>query len=303
MRLASFDDGRVGVLDESGTGLLDVTDLVEGGLGPGWPQTAMLRALADLHGLRERIEAAGRDVLPRVLLTAARLQAPVPRPGQLVALPANYDDHIGEMSSPNRADRNGFFTLATSSISGPADPIVLPELEGYQIDHECELAVIIGTPARHVSAAHALDHVAGYSCLVDVTVRGKQERAMRKSFPSFTPLGPYLVTADEVPDPDDLRLSLSVNDEVRHDGSTRDLIVDVRSAIEMVSAVVPLEPGDVIATGTPAGVGPLVPGDRLRIMVELVGEMTLDVVRGSGGSNIAFVNGRAAASEGVYTPA
>ncbi|RZL85349.1 MAG: FAA hydrolase family protein [Rhodococcus sp. (in: high G+C Gram-positive bacteria)] len=287
MKLASFNHGRVGVVE--GDGIVDVTDLVPGGLGPSWPSTAMPRALADLDALLQEF-AGKRDQLPRLSLSEVALQAPVPRPGQLIALPANYDDHITEMTSPNRADRNGFFALAPSSISGPADPIVLPDLPGYTIDHECELAVIIGKPARHVRPEDAFDHIAGYACLVDVTVRGPQERAMRKSFPSFTPLGPYLVTSDEVGNPDELGLSLSVNGEMRHDGNTRDLIVGIADGIAMISSVIPLEPGDVIATGTPAGVGPLAPGDEVKIAVERVGDMTLQVVAGTGGYNIAYQN-------------
>jgi 2-keto-4-pentenoate hydratase/2-oxohepta-3-ene-1,7-dioic acid hydratase in catechol pathway len=253
----------------------------------------MPRAIAAFETISEVLTERA-DELPHLALEAVSLQAPVPRPAQLIALPANYDDHIGEMNSPNRADRNGFFVLSPTSISGPADPIVLPELDGYRIDHECELAVIIGRPGFRIDSDDALEHIFGYSCLVDMTVRGPQERAMRKSFPSFTPLGPHLVTRDEIPDPDNLRLRLEINGQTRHDGTTADMIVGVRDAIALISSVVPLEPGDVIATGTPAGVAGVEAGDQLRIVVEGVGEMQLGIVQGAGGENIAFA-GRAPA--------
>jgi 2-keto-4-pentenoate hydratase/2-oxohepta-3-ene-1,7-dioic acid hydratase in catechol pathway len=289
VRLVSFDGGRVGILD--GENVIDATSLVSGGHDPRWPASTMPRAIADFDAIRARLGSGGED-LPRVAASEVAIQAPVPHPGQLIALPANYDDHIGEMGSPNRADRNGFFVLSPTSISGPREPVVLPELEGYRIDHECELALVIGRHGFRIAAEDALEHIFGYSCLVDVTVRGPQERAMRKSFPSFTPLGPHLVTRDEVADPDDLRLRLSVNGQTRHDGTTGDMIVGVREAIVLISSVVPLAPGDVIATGTPAGVAAIAAGDRLRIEVEDVGAMELDVIQGQGGSNVAFA-GRA----------
>jgi 2-keto-4-pentenoate hydratase/2-oxohepta-3-ene-1,7-dioic acid hydratase in catechol pathway len=289
VRLVSFDGGRVGILE--GENVVDFTALVPGDHDPEWPASTMPRAIANFDSIRTRIESDGA-ALPRVAVAEAAIQAPVPRPGQLIALPANYDDHIGEMSSPNRADRNGFFVLSPMSISGPREPLVLPELEGYRIDHECELALVIGRSGFRVSVEDALDHIFGYSCLIDVTVRGPQERAMRKSFPSFTPVGPHLVTRDEVADPGRLRLRLSVNGQTRHDGTTADMIVGVRDAIALISSVVPLEPGDVIATGTPAGVAAVAAGDRLRIEIETVGAMELDVVQGEGGSNVAFA-GRA----------
>jgi 2-keto-4-pentenoate hydratase/2-oxohepta-3-ene-1,7-dioic acid hydratase in catechol pathway len=289
VRLVSFDGGRVGILD--GEDVIDVTSLVPSGHDPRWPASTMPRAIAEFDSIRAQLESNGADLL-RTSASALAIQAPVPRPGQLIALPANYDDHIGEMSSPNRADRNGFFVLSPTSISGPREPVVLPELEGYRIDHECELALVVGRPGFRIAPECALEHIFGYSCLIDVTVRGPQERAMRKSFPSFTPIGPHLVTRDEVADPDDLRLSLSVNGQIRHDGSTADMIVGVRDAVALISSVVPLEPGDVIATGTPAGVAAITAGDRLRIEIESVGAMELDVVQGDGGSNVAFT-GRA----------
>ncbi|SNQ45822.1 5-oxopent-3-ene-1,2,5-tricarboxylate decarboxylase [Frankia canadensis] len=284
MRIARYDGGRIGLVD--GEEIVEVTDLSPVPLGS-WPPVTEIALYARFDQLRPELErrlATGA----RVALASVRLESPVGWPHQLLAYPANYQAHREEMNSPNRADKNGFFLKATSSLSGPRDPIVLPELADREVHHECELAIVIGRRGRHVSREDALDHILGYSCLIDVTVRGTEERVMRKSYDTFTPLGPWIVTRDEIPDPDDLDLWLLVNGEVRQRANTRDLLVDVRGMIELATSVTTLEPGDVIATGTPSGVGPIRPGDEVRIHVAGVGEMTVAVVQGRGGSNIAF---------------
>ena len=290
MRLAKFDGGRIGVVvaDDARAedGIVDVSDLAPVPVDT-WPPVADIALIARFAAIRPALEdaTAQRSAQP---LSEIRLEAPVTWPNKLLAYPANYHAHIAEMSSQNRADKNGFFLKAASSISGPNDPIVIPEIEGREVHHECELAVIVGKGGRHVARAEALDHIFGYACLVDMTVRGQEERVMRKSFDTFCPLGPWIVTADEIDDPDQLDLRLTVNGEVRQAANTRDLIVDVREMIVMASSVTTLYPGDVIATGTPEGVGPLTPGDTVVITIEGVGSMTLPVVQGHGGSNIAF---------------
>ena len=212
-------------------------------------------------------------------------------PNKVIAFPANYHAHVEEMKrgtgliSPFKADGQGFFLKANSSLSGPADPIVLPKIPNRQIHHECELAIIIGKGGREISRDDALAHVFGYACLIDVVVRGKEERVMRKSYDSFCPVGPYIVTADEVPDYDAIDLKLSVNGEVRQQASTRDLIVDIPEMIRMASAVMTLYPGDIIATGTPAGVGPINGGDKVVIEIAKVGSMSIDVVQSEGGDH------------------
>ena len=157
---------------------------------------------------------------------------------------------------------------------------MLPDLPSREIHHECEVALIIGKGGRHIPVADAMDHLFGYSCLIDVTVRGKEERVMRKSYDTFTPIGPALVTADEVGDPGNLDMKLWVNDELRQHASTRDLIVDIPNMIALASSVSTLEPGDVIATGTPEGVGPIRDGDKVTIEIERVGRMTVPVRQG-----------------------
>lgn len=162
----------------------------------------------------------------------------------------------------------------------------MPRGSARRFDHESELAVIIGKAAKDVRREDAMDYVFGYSCLIDGTMRiekgtGEEERTMRKSFDTFTPLGPYLVTADEIVDPENLDNNLWVNGELRQSANTRDLIVGIAELIEMVSSVLTLRPGDVIATGTPEGVGPIADGDVVRIEIEKVGSMTVNVAQRS----------------------
>jgi len=200
----------------------------------------------------------------------------------------NYRKHIGELgdravSKKGRSAREqGFFLKAPASVVGPAEGITLPRGSQRRFDHESELAVVIGRGGRNIPREHALEHVFGYTCLMDLTMRiepgvGEEERSMRKSFASFTPMGPWLVTADEVGDAGSLRNSLSVNGELRQDANTRDLIVGIAELIELISSVLPIQPGDVIASGTPDGVGPIADGDAVTIDIERVGRMTLKV--------------------------
>lgn len=287
MKLASFNGGRIGVV--IGDDIVDVSDLVNA-TPDAWPPVGMLHVIGRFASLRGKLDDFVQTA-PRTKLNEVRLETPVAWPNKVIAFPANYHAHVEEMKrgtgliSPFKADGQGFFLKANSSLSGPADPIVLPKIPNRQIHHECELAIIIGKGGREISRDDALAHVFGYACLIDVVVRGKEERVMRKSYDSFCPVGPYIVTADEVPDYDAIDLKLSVNGEVRQQASTRDLIVDIPEMIRMASAVMTLYPGDIIATGTPAGVGPINGGDKVVIEIAKVGSMSIDVVQSEGGDH------------------
>jgi len=283
MRLVRFNEGRIGVLQ--GETVHDVSAAVGLDLAA-WPPVGMIQLIRNFAALRPKLEQAVRS--PGLRLADVKLLAPIVWPHNLFAYPVNYIAHQTEMASTHRADLNGYFLKATSSISGPSDPIVLPDLPSREIHHECEVALIIGKGGRHIPVAKAMDHLFGYSCLIDVTVRGKEERVMRKSYDTFTPIGPALVTADEVGDPSNLDMKLWVNDDLRQHASTRDLIVDIPNMIALASSVSTLEPGDVIATGTPEGVGPIRDGDTVTIEIERVGRMTVPVRQGQGGDNLAL---------------
>ena len=272
MKLFRFNGGRIGLT--AGTSSYDLTDAL--GVDTAmWPPVQMVQLIADFDA---RIKGITTHPKTRVVdFSTLRLEVPIEWPNKLLAYPVNYVKHGEEMKSTNRADRNGFFMKANSSLSGPNDPIVLPDVPGREIHHECELGIVIGKKGRNISRADALGHVFGYACLIDMVVRGNEERVMRKSYDSFCPFGPYIVTADEVPDPSCLQARLWVNDVLKQNANTRDLIVDIPEMIETASRVATLFPGDIIATGTPEGVGPVVRGDRIRIAIENVGEMMLDV--------------------------
>ena len=223
--------------------------------------------------------AVGADIEP-VPVTSGSLGPPVPRPSKVVGVPVNYLDHQQEMNAEHTVAGLGFFLKSPSSIVGPDGSVVLP-FPARRTDQEAELGVVIGRRAENVSAADALDVVFGYTCLVDVTVRGSEERSTRKSFPGFTPIGSWITTTEEVPDPTDLRIQGWVNDDLRQDESTAQMVYGVAELIEFISSVVTLEPGDLIATGTPAGVGPVAAGDTISVAIETVGQLSVAVVASS----------------------
>jgi 2-keto-4-pentenoate hydratase/2-oxohepta-3-ene-1,7-dioic acid hydratase in catechol pathway len=294
MKLAVFGAHRVGVVE--GGQVFDVTDAVPGA-GPAWPPVYMNTLIANWDQLGPRL-AEEKRTARRVPLDSVPLLPPNPCPVHVIAAPANYRKHIGEIgarsvSKGRTAEQQGFFMKSTASLVGAGGSIELPKGSTRRFDHESELAVIIGRRARNVPRAEAMDYVFGYSCLIDVTMRiepgvAEEERVTRKSFETFTPLGPWIVTADEVPDPHALRNQLWVDGVNKQDANTRDMLVNIPALIELVSSVMTLNPGDVIASGTPEGVGPIVAGNRVRIAIESVGEMTLPVIEAPGFSPRRF---------------
>jgi 2-keto-4-pentenoate hydratase/2-oxohepta-3-ene-1,7-dioic acid hydratase in catechol pathway len=284
MKIVRYNAGLVGISD--GKKVVNVSHLCGAAEGE-WPPVGINRLIRDFDQLRpelERLLAAE----PGVPLASVRLETPVPWPNKLIAYPVNYHDHAKEMATQGLANVQGYFLKSNSSLIGPADRIELPRLNGREIHHECEIALIIGKQGRQIPREKALEHVFGYACLMDMTVRGREERVFRKSYDTFTPAGPWIVTADEVPDPTNMGMKLWVNGELRQQSNTRDLIVDIANMIAIASSASTLYPGDIIATGTPAGVDKVLPGDEVTIEVEHVGRMSLPVVQGEYGDNIVF---------------
>lgn len=284
MKLARFDEGRVGLVD--GADIVDVTEVVGLDL-ESWPPVGPTRLIAEFDRLRPALEAA-MATAPRRPLASVKLLTPVPWPNKVIAYPVNYHKHGQEMQAGYRAAEQGFFLKPPSSLSGAGEPIVLPEVPGREVHHECELAIIIGRQGRNIARDDWRDYVFGYACLMDMVVRGREERVTRKAYDTFCPVGPWIATADEVTTPEALQAKLWVNGELKQDANTRDLVLDIPGMIATASAVMTLYPGDIIATGTPEGVGPVVPGDKVRIAIEQVGDMTLDVVQGTGGKTEVF---------------
>ena len=226
---------------------------------------------------------------PRIPVAAVRLEAPIPRPQRnIICVGRNYHAHANELAASVFKGNSGqqdqwpiIFTKFPECVIGPGDAVQLPHGISDQIDYEAELAVIIGKGGANITAANAMRHVFGYTIVNDITARDVQMRHQQwdlgKSFDTFCPMGPWLVTADEL-DGRDTRIRSFVNGEARQDASTRDMIFDIPALIETCSRGITLYPGDIIATGTPAGVGMgmnppvyLKKGDVMRIEVEGIG--------------------------------
>jgi 2-keto-4-pentenoate hydratase/2-oxohepta-3-ene-1,7-dioic acid hydratase in catechol pathway len=270
MKLVTFNGNRLGLLN--GQTLQDVTD---------WAfEHCALRVqdplIAFIHAQASGAEPTGETVS----VSDVTYGAPIRFPGKILAAAANYLKHTQEMN-PGATTligtrERGFFLKAPSSIVGPNEAIVLPFAD-RRTDYEAELAVIIGRGGKDIPESEALDHVFGYTCLLDISLRGKEDRGLRKSFDTFTPIGPWITTRDEIPDPDALDLLCTINGEIRQHDSTGSMVVSVRELISWMSSVMTLHPGDIIATGTPAGVGPLTPGDRIEVAIEGLGKFGVDV--------------------------
>jgi 2-keto-4-pentenoate hydratase/2-oxohepta-3-ene-1,7-dioic acid hydratase in catechol pathway len=220
-------------------------------------------------------------------LSSVKLLAPVPRPPKLICIGLNYRDHAIE-SKMEMPKVPTIFNKFPSVVIGPNDPIVLPKVSA-QPDYEAEFAFVIGRGGRHIAAPDAMSHVFGYTIINDVSARDYQmattQWLMGKTFDTFAPMGPWLVTADEIADPHALDISMEIGGETLQNSNTRELIFKIPQLIEYLSSVVTLEPGDVVSTGTPAGVGfarkpprYLKAGDECIVRVAGIGELRNPVV-------------------------
>ena len=271
MKIALFNDNAVGVVD--GDHIIDITELT------GWnhdnPQASLVQLMKDFDTLKPQIETH-IDSCAVYPVSDVALRAPVPNPSKIVAAPINYMLHKEEMNTALTVDRLGFFLKSPSSIIGPNETVLLP-FKDRRVDHEAEIAFVIGKEAKDVKAEDAAEYIFGYIALMDITVRGKEDRPWRKSFDTFTPIGPWIVTSDEVENPNELQMTLWVNDEVRQSANTHDLIYDCYRFLEAASSVMTLLPGDIVTTGTPEGVAPITKDDTVRIHIERIGEFAVHV--------------------------
>jgi 2-keto-4-pentenoate hydratase/2-oxohepta-3-ene-1,7-dioic acid hydratase in catechol pathway len=279
MRFCRLGVGRVGVVE--GNAVKDVTAALD--VLPSYryplPTHDVLVANLDAFAARARTIAAA----PSVPLDRAVLLSPVANPGKVIAAPVNYEKHLHEVrtdvqlsaNNPNNTltiHKAGLFLKATSSLVGPGEGVVIRRPD-RRTDHEVELVIVIGRKANHVSAADAMNYVAGYAIGLDISIRGSEDRSFRKSADSYTVLGPWLVTADEVPRPGELDVQLTVNGTIRQQSNTRHMILGVPQLIELASSIYTLHPGDLLFTGTPEGVSPIEAGDRIVATIEQLGSM------------------------------
>ena len=299
MRLCRFGEGRLGLVE--GSSVRDVTAALDVLPEVRYPLPKYDLLIANLPQVVARVRALAGDA-PSVPLDGVTLLSPVANPGKLVAAPVNYQKHLDEVRGDKDLHHNtvghtitihsaGLFLKATSSLVGADEGIAVRKLD-RRTDHEVELAVVIGKTASNVTRADALSYVAGYAIGLDITIRGSEDRSFRKSPDSYSVLGPWLVTADEIPNPGELDLQIAVNGEQRQKSNTRYLILGVPELIELASSFYTLQPGDVIYTGTPEGVSPIEPGDRIVATIEKIGTMRVTVRAAEGA--VALAAGMAA---------
>ncbi|TDA69700.1 MAG: FAA hydrolase family protein [Clostridia bacterium] len=290
-RLGLWQDGRIIVISQAarlmGLGAEKPSSPAAAGAGysPGVPpdclesMEALLAAGEAGRHLVERI-AASPPQEAAVPAEEVQLAAPLTRPPKIICIGMNYRSHCAEQGARLPSHPIIFAKFATA-VTGPGSPVIRPRLT-QQLDYETELAVVIGRRGKNIGQNKAMEYVAGYTIFNDVSARdiqfGDRQWVRGKTFDTFAPMGPWLVTADEIPDPQDLRLRCWVNGELRQDSTTAEMIFTVPYLIEFLSRVVTLEPGDIIATGTPAGVGAfrqppvyLEAGDRIRMEITGLG--------------------------------
>jgi len=282
MRICRFNGGRLGLV--RGDEVIDVTpvlDLIPAQRYP-LPQKDLL--IEALPQLRAAIEAEAKQGA-RHPISSVKFQSPVANPGKIIGAPINYKAHIEE----SKADagighgRNittigdwGMFLKAGTSLIGCDEDIVL-RFADRRNDHEVELGVMIGRQGSQIAAGDAMAYVAGYTVALDMTLRGPEFQCFRKSIDTYSVAGPWLVTADEVADPNSLDLWLTVNGEARQKSNTRFLVYDIARLIEFTSSFYTLMPGDIIMSGTPEGVGPVRPGDLIEAGIESIGQFSIRV--------------------------
>lgn len=280
MRLATYraQDGALRPALIVGEGVHDIGVHI-----PSAP-ASMIGIVEKLEALRPQLLALSRRTADHAL-SGVKLAAPIPRPGKILALGLNYRDHAAEanMALP---EVQTWFAKMTTSVNGPFDGVDLPRVS-TKLDYEAELAFVIGRRTRHATREQARSAIAGYCVANDVSVRDWQLRTTQfvvgKSFDTHCPYGPWIVTADEIPDPQALGIRCFVNGEKRQDSNTREMVFDVYAMVEHLSQAMTLEPGDLVLTGTPAGVGAvskryLKAGDVVRVEIDGLGAIENRVV-------------------------
>jgi 2-keto-4-pentenoate hydratase/2-oxohepta-3-ene-1,7-dioic acid hydratase in catechol pathway len=290
MKICQYGEHEAGAVQGERVYPIGAALVAAGHLRQGYTMQEAIDVLANrpaaMHCARHALE--GRSLA----LASVTLLAPIENPPSIWAAAANYKAHAAEMHAASGGpDRSAltkdelmaeFFLKPSSSIIGPGGTIVLPRIS-KDVDYEAELCAVIGRKARRVSEAEALEHVFGYAICWDISQRDpwgrnrQNTRNIRKGFDSFTAIGPWIVTREELPEPQDVSIEVELNGRKAMTAHTSDMICGVREQIRFLSGILTLRPGDLITTGTPAGVAKLAPGDRLRGRIERIGEMTLNV--------------------------
>jgi 2,4-didehydro-3-deoxy-L-rhamnonate hydrolase len=285
MKLCRYDDDRLGVV--VGDQVHDVT-AAQTEIRNSTPYASKVDpVVAALPSWRSKLEQMAKAA-PGKPIASVKLLSPVAKPPKILAAPTNYGKHIEEMQKfrdtiPGLArfspdiEKAGIFLKSNTSLVGPSEgiPMRFPDRRN---DHEAELVLIIGKQGSDIPKEKAWDYIAGYALGLDMTARGQEDRSFRKSIDGYTVLGPWMITADELPEPGNVPFNLHVNSEKRQDSNTSFLIFDIPRLIEFASQFYTLYPGDLYYTGTPEGVGPVKPGDTISLKsVPQLGELKIQV--------------------------
>jgi 2-keto-4-pentenoate hydratase/2-oxohepta-3-ene-1,7-dioic acid hydratase in catechol pathway len=282
MRICWFDDNRLGLVKDGR--VFDVTAALAKLPKPTYPAPKGDLLIANLDAARREIAAAAEGAKSRAV-GEVRFLSPVANPTKIIGTPVNYKDHVAEAQAQRAVftgrhqgsiEEQGLFLKATSALVGPSEGVKV-RFPDRRTDHEMELGIVIGRKAANISDADALDCVAGYAIALDMVVRGSEDRSFRKSIDTYAVLGPWLVTADEIPDPTRLDFSLAVNGSVKQKSNTSDMVMSIRRQIAWASSFYTLWPGDIIMTGTCAGVSQVRPGDVMHCEIEKIGSMDVRV--------------------------
>jgi 2-keto-4-pentenoate hydratase/2-oxohepta-3-ene-1,7-dioic acid hydratase in catechol pathway len=283
MRICWYNDNRLGLV--KGDRVYDASKALEKLPKPAYPAARNGDPLlVHLAQMLPAIEAAATGSGTPV--SEVKFLSPVASPSKVIGTPTNYADHIAEadkqrdvftMKRPSaNIDDQGLFLKANSCLIGAGEVVKL-RFPQRRTDHEMELGVIIGKPASNIKLEDALDYVAGYCIALDMVVRGSQDRSMRKSVDTYGVAGPWMVTADEIKDPQNLEFSLAVNGEIKQKSNTKNMIMDLKRQIQFGSEYYTLLPGDIIMTGTCSGVSQVKPGDVMHCEIEKIGAMDVRI--------------------------
>ena len=275
MRFVRYNSDRLGLLTEENS-IIDLTERLD--LSTEDPLMEYIQSDAEVSEYADAEPDHDREDVT--------LASPIRQPGKVIAAPLNYETHIEEALSDRdittdewfSIEDKGYFLKAPSSVVGPDDGITLP-FDDRRVDHEIELAFVMSEDVKDISADKAWEHILGYTILLDISVRGDQDRSNRKSYDSFTVIGPCVATPDEVDNPQSLDLHLEINGETQQDANTNDMVYTCADIVQYASIGTTIEAGDVITTGTPAGVSALSDGDTVDADIESVGSMSVDVTQ------------------------